>query len=126
MLKPNVTVLICQSCIATNVQGCEFFSETRIVHDAVSRRYRKRLFKRPVRFFFVDCLGNCRNPNSVQIDREDGSLLYGRIQDEETFQAILDLGEKLNDTKTPLNDVQACAPNFIEYIPPTDWKSAKK
>jgi|GEM_PF-2572076 len=123
MKSSSITLKVCRSCIVQNPQNDPCLKD----EDALRTTYEKRLPRglfgsRPIELCVVDCLTNCENPNSVQIDREDGEILFGKINDEASVDQIVALARDLKDLRKPLEASPPLKSRCMFSRPHREWR----
>ncbi len=123
MSSRKVTVLVCRSCIRENPQSEPALANEESLRITYKRKLKRGFFRNLAELQIVDCLTNCQNPNSVQIDCEDGEMLFGRISTCQKVDEIVVLVNKLRDLSEPLKTSEILAENLIFVRSHRDWRS---
>ena len=123
MSLKKITVVFCRSCIRDNEQKNPTFSDEKKVQELYEEKLKKRWFGKIAELKMSDCLTNCRNPNSVKIEREDGEILFGWINDLEQVDQIVALAESLKNPKSVLRSTENLADKVIWSRGPEEWGS---
>lgn len=119
----KIALLVCRSCIRENTQADPSLTSEEHLRKIYSQKLKKRLFGKLAELRIVDCLTNCQNPNSVQIDREDGEMLFGRINNCARIDDVIQLVEKLRGKDVPFQPSESLKPCLVFVRPHRDWRS---
>jgi predicted metal-binding protein len=122
MKSKTLSLKVCRSCVVQNQQSDPLFKDEESLRMAYERKIKQGLFGRVAELCIVDCLTNCENPNSVQIDREDGEILFGRISEENLVDQVVELAKKLKDLQRPLEPSEALKSRCMFTRPHPEWR----
>jgi len=124
-MKPKtLTLKVCRSCIVQNPQTDPALRDEETLRVTYEKKVPGGFFGgRVIELCIVDCLTNCENPNSVQIDREDGEILFGGINDENSVDQIIALAKELKDLKKPLEASLLLKSRCMFSRPHREWRS---
>ncbi len=125
MANKKVTVLVCRSCIVQNKQEDPALKNEESLQRLYEKKLKKGFFGKIAELRMVDCLTNCENPNSVQIDREDGEILFGKISDEQAMDEIVQLAEALRDSKKSLEVPPSLQKKLMFVRPHFEWRAGE-
>jgi predicted metal-binding protein len=125
-MKQKITLMVCRSCIVQNSQEDSCLKDEASLRQTYEKKLKTGFFgARLAELQIVDCLTNCENPNSVQINREDGEMLFGFIRSEKQMDELIELVKKLRDSKKPLAPSEALKKNLTFVRPHREWRKGK-
>ena len=118
----KITLDICASCLRDNPQQESLLQNIPQLVAHYQKHLKPGWFRKHPKVRLVDCLSNCRNGNSVQINRDDGAILLGQINSAELITAIIKLAQKLRGP-SPLEVSTELAKYVARVMPPQDGTS---
>ncbi len=121
----KVTLLVCRSCIRENKQADPCLIDEPTLRATYARKLKKGWFGKKAELRVVDCLTNCQNSNSAQINREDGEILFGKISSEVLVDEVIQLAVTLSDTQQPLAASDSLKQCFIHTRPHRQWRQGE-
>src|SRR4030095_7333744 len=123
MKSKSITLKVCRSCIVQNPQSDPCLKDEETLKATYEAKLGRGFFGGlSIKLCISDCLTNCENPNSVQIDREDGEILFGKISDEKSVDQIVELAKELKDLKKPLEASEALKSRCMFTRPHREWR----
>jgi len=118
--SPTVQFRICRSCLTTNSQTDPLLQNPDTVFKFLKNEFRG--FFSPIRLQIVDCLVNCRNFNSIRLDRKDGTILLGKISSKEQIVQAIQLAKQISQKNSPLKCSILSPKHLISILPSTQYK----
>ncbi len=122
-MSSKITLLVCRSCIRDNPQSDPCFLNEATLRATYQKKIKKGLLGGDLcELRITDCLTNCQNPNSVQIERDDGEMLFGGILTQKNADQVIDL------VKTVVNACHALGPSeeleekLVFVRPKQEWR----
>jgi len=122
MSKKKIVLQVCRSCIRDNEQSDPTLKDEATLRKTYQEKLKRGLFGRVAELRIVDCLTNCANPNSVQIQRDDGEILFGKICSQSSVDAVIQLSDELRDPSKELVPSKILTPHLIFVRPHTQWR----
>src|SRR4030095_907181 len=123
MKSKTLILKVCRSCVVQNPQTDPALKNEEALRETYEKKLPGGLFGgRAIDLCVVDCLTNCENPNSVQIEREDGEILFGKISDEESVDQVIALAKELKDLKKPLEASPSLKSRCMFSRPHREWR----
>ncbi|QQR79557.1 MAG: hypothetical protein IPJ69_09355 [Deltaproteobacteria bacterium] len=91
-MSSKIILKVCRSCIRDNPQSDPCFLNEATLKATYQKKIKKPILGEPIcELRLVDCLTNCQNPNSVQIERDDGDMLLGSINSQKNIDQVIEL-----------------------------------
>jgi predicted metal-binding protein len=113
MASKKLTLLVCRSCIRENKQTDPKLMDEETLRATYTKKMKKTFFGQIAELRFLDCLTNCQNPDSVQINRGDQEMLFGKISSERRVDEVVELVRNLRDSKKPLAPSDTLKPCLV-------------
>jgi predicted metal-binding protein len=125
-MKQKITLMVCRSCIAQNPQEDPCMKDEAALRETYERKLKTGfLGGKLAELLVVDCLTNCENPNSVQVNREDGEMLFGLIRSEKQIDEIIRLVKDLKDSRKSLEASEALKKQLTFVRPHREWRAGE-
>lgn len=119
----KIILKVCRSCVRDNPQ-----SDACLLNEATLRAtYQKKVKKgllggQLCELQFVDCLTNCQNPNSVQIERDDGDMLFGNINTQKQIDHIMETVKTCSNACHALGPSEELEEQLVFVRPKQEWR----
>jgi len=125
-MKQKITLRVCRSCIVQNSQEDPAMKDEASLKATYEKKLKTGLLGLKIaELQIVDCLTNCENPNSVQISRKDGEILFGLIRSEKQIDELIRLVKDLRDPKNNLEASEALKKNLTFVRPHRGWRAGE-
>lgn len=125
-MSQKIILKVCRSCIVQNSQGDVALKDEPTLRETFEGKLKKGFLRGKVADLqIVDCLTNCENPNSVQIDRGDSEMLLGFIRTEKEVDELIRLVNELRQTRMPFAVSEALKEKLIFVRPHRAWRSGE-
>ncbi|MBL7684523.1 MAG: hypothetical protein JNK65_00605 [Deltaproteobacteria bacterium] len=122
----KITLMVCRSCITENAQQDAVFKDESTLRKTYEKKLKTGLFSKLATLRIVDCLTNCENPNSVQIENENEEMLLGLIKSESQIDEVIRLIADLRATGRKLSPSEALKKNLVFVRPHRSWNQEKQ
>lgn len=119
----NIILKVCRSCVRDNPQSDPCFLNEATLRATYQKKVKKGLLSGQIcELQFVDCLTNCQNPNSVQIERDDGEMLFGGINHQKQVDQIIEVVKTNTNACHALGPSEELEEQLVFVRPKQEWR----